>query len=179
MRTKLRKPLTLAVTAVLLLASLFVFQKVEAERYTSIYTTTGNIAGSWHDEALQSLIYNYQVYPGVWGGDTGTWFYTSTSDLPHSFNPSNDRTVTINMYGYNEDTQTTTFVRQYIGYFSADDSIGLNRPVAYTNPVTSSSLIEDEGVLNLYISFKVGTHPLDTAQGVPEGIMRYRFWTWD
>jgi len=179
MRTRLRKPLTLVVAAVLLLACLFVFQKVEAERYTSIYATTGAIAGSWHNESLHSLIYNYQVYPGVWGGDTGTWFYSSINDLKSSFEYSNDRTVTINMYGYNEDTQTTSFVRQYIGYFAADEPTGLNRPMAYTNPVTSSSLIEDGGVLNLYISFNVATCSGDYSQGVPTGIMQYRFWTWD
>lgn len=179
MTTKLRKLLTLAVAAVLLLASIFVFQKVEAERYTSIYATTGAIAGSWHNESLHSLIYNYQVYPGVWGGDTGTWFYATTTSLPSSFKYSTDRTVLVNMYGYDEDDEETTFVRQYIGYFTVDGDSGFNQPTVFTNPSINSGLIEDGGVLNLYISFKVNQIAGDNSQGVPAGLMAYRFWTWD
>ena len=179
MRTKLRKPLTLAVAAVLLLASFFVNWKVEAERQTPIYSTTGAISGSWHNEAIQSLIYNYQVYPGVWGGDTGTWFYATNQSLPPSFAYSGSRTVTINMLGYNEDDDITTFVRQYIGYFTVDQGTGFNRPTVYTNPLTSSSLIEDGGVLNLYLSFNVEHITGETSQGVPANLMQYSFWTWD
>ena len=179
MRTKLRKPLTLAITAVLLLASLFVFQKVEAERTTAYYTSGSATAGTWKYEPIQLLEYNWAVYNGVYGGDTGIWFAEPTINLPASFERTSARVATVNLFSYNGDLDLTTFVRQYQANFTAVPATGYNKALNYVVSSTNTGLIEDGGVLNMYIGFLISRCSGDTSQAVPAGAVNYCFWTWD
>ncbi len=179
MRTRLRKPLTLVVAAVLLLACLFVCQKAEAERTTAYYTSGSATAGTWKYQPIQLLEYNWAVYNGVYGGDTGIWFDEPIYDLPGSFEYTSARVSTVDLFAYNGDLDVTTFVRRYQSNFTALSGTGYNKALNYALTSTNTGLIEDGGVLNMYIGFRVSRCSGDVSQAVPAGAVKYCFWTWD
>ena len=165
--SKRARVLTSLVMVALIVASMVV--PVSATSSSSLYLTQSATAGVYKQESTVTLTSTLST---VCGGDVGIWFYSGNVGLQSSFYRSNTRQV--HMQCWEEDTIGDDFAREYIGYFSTNNNV--YRVNSYLTLSTSSSTVEDDSVVELYMKFKVDTHSQDTSTSLPSGVLQYRYW---
>lgn len=109
----------------------------------------------------------------IYGGDAGIWFFYTNVGLQASF--YRDDTRVCRMECWESDNDKADWVRTHTCTFGMSN--GYYRP-AYNHKdlEVSDQKIESDGTLELYMVFKVNTHPNDTSRNVPKGLISYCFW---
>lgn len=165
----------LAIVAVL--SSAMAFHAYAASDATvsssTYYSSSSCTAGVYKDESVREL--QTVMDSGVYGGDVGIWFYSTSVGLQASFDKDTSRRVYIECR--ETDSVTNTLARRYYAQFTVGAD-GLYRPRNYSISTTTTSLLEDDGDLELYMRFMVETDEDDTSKSVPTGLLRYKFWAY-
>lgn len=168
MRKKFKQLITSIILTLTLLCTTLV--PAYAETYTNIYSAGTATAGIYKTESIHKLT-SYTL-DTVYGGDVGIWFYTGNSGLQASFYRDENRKCNIECW--EDDSTYDVRARQYTGYYAYENGIYYMKYISVGT--ISSSCIESDSTVDLYMRFRVNTNSKDTSRAVPENTIRYRFW---
>lgn len=135
-----------------------------------IYSKNG-IAGTWNQEPVYNLT---STQARVYGGDAGVWRYQSNVGLSDSFNHSDTRTMTYQVWEM--DSGSSTHFRTYRATFAYEN--GLYFPNETTITYISGEEIEADSQLELFIKYYVMTDSKDTSKYIPDKFIMYKFWAY-
>ena len=146
---------------------------------THYYSLWGQ-AGKWKVEPTHTLQSSQEQ---VCGGDTGVWFYSTNVGLAPSFVQSTSRKAYIHYYEDDSDTlghhNNDNLVKKYTATFSITGTEKYNRPYYFEETYNAGkTIIEYSGDLVLYIKIKVESLSDDLSTYIPNGLIKYRYWSY-
>lgn len=168
---------TVLIAAVLSTSSISAVPAAAYHDITNYKFSTEATAGSYHDE---SHVYLYGSTQNIYAGDTGFYIYGTGVGLPNSFVDDDSRRIIIRLYeadyGVDDLACTSEFVfdststNNFNHYYQPDPQ----HPITY--PIYNTKLLESNGVVEMYLSFKVQHLSGDTSYAVPNSLFSYKLW---
>lgn len=129
-------------------------------------------AGVWKTEPSAAIQYSAS-YGHVCGGDVGTYFYYNNVGLQSSFIKTTSRKAYIDLY--EDDPVFDDCAKKYEASFATVN--GYYSPTYFSTPYTNDASMENDGVAELFLKFKIETISGDTSTSIPAGLLYYRHWT--
>jgi hypothetical protein len=173
----MRHKSTVLIAAVISVSTIRAIPALAYYDITNYRYSTEATAGSYHEEGHEYL---YGSIKRIDSGHTGYYIYGTGVGLPNAFVDDDSRRIIIKLYeadyGIDDLASTSEFVfdststNNFNHYYQPDP---LN-PINY--PIQTGALLETDGVVEMYLKFRVQHLPGDSSYTIPSSLFSYRLW---